>query len=95
MFTVHIEHPVQDFDRWKVVFDGFTDLRTRRRVRRYEVSRPPDDPRYVLVRLDFDSRVDAEGFLATMREVWGTSSAATVLAGAPRARVTESVEVGP
>ncbi|SDD69240.1 hypothetical protein SAMN05216410_0003 [Sanguibacter gelidistatuariae] len=95
MFTVHIEHAVQDFDGWKVVFDRFSDMRTRHRVRRYDVSRPTDDPNYVMIGLDFDSRSDADAFLTSMREVWGAPTAATVLAGAPRVRVTESVELGP
>lgn len=90
--TVRIEHPVQEFDAWKRVFDRFSGLRTEHRARRYDISRPLDDPDYVIIGLDFDDRSDAEAFLAAMRGVWAAPTAATVLAGAPQARITESVE---
>ncbi|MGZ5415435.1 MAG: hypothetical protein ACXWDC_10120 [Aeromicrobium sp.] len=92
MTTVHIEHSVKDFEGWKAVFDQFADTRTAHKVRRYDVSRPVDDPHYVMVRLDFDSRGEAEAFLTMMRGVWGSDQAAAVLGSAPQARITETVE---
>lgn len=92
MATVHIDHPVQDFNGWKAVFDRFSDIRMKHRVRRYDISQPIDDPNFVMIRLDFDTRPDAEAFLATMRTVWGAPTAATVLAGAPQTRITEFAE---
>lgn len=90
--TVHIEHPVKQFDDWKSVFDRFSALRTEHRTLAYEISCPIDDPDYVIIRLDFGVRADAEAFLAAMRGVWSAPTAATVLGGVPQTRITESVE---
>ena len=92
MTTVHIEHPVQDFAGWKAVFDRFGEMRAKHRVRRYDISTPVDDPNFVMIRLDFDGRPDAEAFLATMRGVWAAPLAASVLGGTPLARIAETVE---
>jgi len=90
--TVHIEHPVQNFAGWKAVFDQFGEMRTEHHVRRYDISTAVDDPNFVMIRLDFDSHVDAEAFVVTMRGVWAAPLAATVLGGTPSARITETVE---
>lgn len=92
MTTAHIEHAVQDFDRWKSVFDKYDDARAQHRVRRWEISRPVDDPKFVMIELDFDGRPDAEAFLAFMRDLWGKAQAASVLSSKPQTRITESYE---
>lgn len=92
MTTAHIEHAVKDFTAWKAVFDRFDDVRTEHKVRRYDISQPVDDPHYVIIALDFDTQPEAEAFLAFMRGVWGSAQAATVLAGTPKTRITETVE---
>jgi hypothetical protein len=92
MITVHIEHPIRDFDTWKTAFDHDPASRERSGVRRYRVLRPIDDLNYVIVDLDFDSASEAESFLATMREVWRSPAAALALAGSPQARIVEVVE---
>ena len=92
MITLHIEHPIRDFDTWKVAFDRDPAGRERSGVRRYRVLRPIDDPNYVMIDLDFDSASEAESFLATMREVWRSTAAAPALAGSPQVRIVEVVE---
>jgi hypothetical protein len=92
MITLHIEHPIRDFDTWKAAFDRDPAGRERSGVRRYRVLRPMDDPNYVMIDLDFNSASDAEAFLATMREVWRSAAAAPALAGSPQARIVEGGE---
>jgi hypothetical protein len=59
-------------------------------VRRYRVYRPVDDPNYVLIDLDFDTRDAAERFLATMRSIWQRVDG-TLIDG-PRARIVDCIE---
>lgn len=92
MTTVRIEHGVKNFDQWKTAFDRFDDLRAEHKVRRFTVSRPVDDERYVIIDLDFDSQPAANAFLTTMDGVWKSALSATVHDGPTRARITEAVE---
>lgn len=92
MVTVHIEHPIRDFESWKTAFDRDPVGRERSGVRRYRIHRPTDDPNYVMIDLDFDGTEAAEGFLVAMREVWRSPAAAPALAGSPQARIVETVE---
>jgi hypothetical protein len=85
---VRIEHPVEDFDRWHQAFSDDPVGRERGGVRRYRVMRAVEDPRYVLIDLEFDAREPAEAFAAALRELW---SRVTVMHD-PRARIVELVE---
>ena len=71
MPTLHIEHPTPDFDTWKRAFDSDPAGRERSGVRRYRVSRATDDPNYVMIDLEFDTREQAEDLLRTMQGIWG------------------------
>jgi hypothetical protein len=90
MPIVRIEHPVPNFDGWKKAFDSDPVGREKSGVRRYQVLRSVDDPNYVLIDLEFDSKTKAEAFLAAMREVWRRVDG-TVMTN-PHARIVESVE---
>ncbi|HXY94435.1 MAG TPA: hypothetical protein VEP49_18300 [Acidimicrobiia bacterium] len=90
MPIVQIEHPVPDFDAWKQAFDRDPVGRERSGVRRYQVLRPIDDPRYAIVELEFDRLEEAEAFVAAMREVWGRVEGSII--ESPRARIVEAVE---
>lgn len=92
MPVLQIEHPVRDFDAWKAVFDGAQQRREVGNVQRYEVYRPVDDPNYVAVDLEFDSRDEAEAFKSGLEEMWQSAQAARVLGGTPRARIVDVVE---
>ncbi len=92
MVTVHIEHPIRDFESWKAAFERDPVGRERSGVRRYRIHCPTDDPNYVLIDLDFDRTEAAERFLVAMREVWRSPAAAPALAGSPQARIVETVE---
>ena len=45
-----------------------------------------------MIDLDFESRTLAEAFLVTMREVWQSAAATSVLGGGPQTRIVEVVE---
>ena len=96
MFTLHIEHAVTTFDAWKSAFDRFAPIRLEAGVRSHQISRPLDDPEYVLIDLDFASADAAEKFLAFLRaQVWASPQNAPALAGTPHAKILESVERWP
>jgi len=90
--VLQIEHPVRDFETWKAVFDGGQERREVGRVRRYHLYRPVDDPNYIAVDLEFDSRVDAEAFKLGLEELWRSPQATPLLGGSPRARIVDIVE---
>ncbi len=92
MPVLQIEHPVRDFETWKAAFDGAADRRDAGRVRRYQVYRPIDDPNYIAVDLEFDSRAEAEAFKLGLEELWRSPQAAPALGGTPRARIVDTVE---
>jgi hypothetical protein len=92
MITMHIEHPIRDFDTWKAVFDRDPAGRERSGVHCYCVVRPLDDPNYVMIDLDFDSASEVEAFLAAMRKAGRSTAAAPALAGSSQARSAEVVE---
>lgn len=91
--TLHIEHPVRDFDAWKRTFDGFHDFRVEHGVRSYRVARGLDADAHVAIDLVFDSADAAGTFRRLLVErVWTAQQAADVLAGAPSAVVLDLVE---
>ncbi len=92
MPVLQIEHPVRDFDTWKAIFDGGHERREVGRVRRYRLYRPVDDPNYIAVDLEFDSRVEAEAFKLGLEELWRSPQATPLLGGSPRARIVDIVE---
>lgn len=93
MATLHIEHAITDFAVWKTAFDRFAETRERAGVRRHRIMHPVDDPKYVVIELDFDTADEAERFLGFLRtRVWPAPENAPALAGAPHARVLVPAE---
>jgi hypothetical protein len=89
MHIVQIEHPVSSFDAWKEAFDGDPLGREKSGVRSYRITRPVDDPNFVVGHLEFDDSSAAEAFAVALRELWGHLD---VIGPNPRARVLEVVE---
>lgn len=88
MPTLHIEHAITDFGTWRAAFDNFADARRAAGVRAHRVQQPVDDPRYVVVDLDFDTVDRAAGFLRFLRStVWSQPANAPALAGTPEAKI--------
>jgi hypothetical protein len=89
---IQLEHPVKDFDTWKAAFDRDPVGREAGGVRRYRIVRPVDDPAYVAVDLEFDDKPTAATFLDGLHRLWQSPMALAALAGAPKARIVETVE---
>ena len=90
MATLHIEHPITDFDTWTFAFNRFADVRREAGVRAQSVQRPIDDPMYVVIDLDFDTTDEAKAFLHFLNtKVWAIRDNAPALAGAPETMILE------
>ncbi len=88
MHTLHIEHSVTDFDLWQKVYDSFDAQRREAGVRHERISRPDNDPDYVVITLDFDDRPAAEHFLQFLQtNVWSAREASPALQGDPQPRI--------
>jgi hypothetical protein len=84
MYTLMIEHPVGDFETWKAAFERDPIGRKQSGVRRYRVFRPIDDPKYVIIDLDFDGAAEAEAFLESLRsKIWSRADLSPGLARTP------------
>jgi hypothetical protein len=94
MATLHIQHPVTDFDTWTSAFQRFAEARRNAGVRAQRIQRPVDDERYVVIDLDFDSAAEArsfQGFLTT--QVWANPENSPGLAGTPESMVLEPAAI--
>ncbi len=90
MTTLHIEHPITDYDTWRIAFDRLADARRRAGVIAGRVSRPVDDPNYIVVNLDFDTAQHATAFLHFLEtQVWASPAAAPALDGRPKTAILE------
>ncbi len=90
MPTLHIEHPIIDFDLWKAAFGRFAEFRKQSGVLRHRIQRPVDDPKYVVIDLDFATTGEAERFLTFLQErVWSSPENAPALAGLPQTKILE------
>jgi hypothetical protein len=94
MATLHIEHPITDFETWRQAFEGFAEGRRQAGVRAHRVQRPVDDDRYVVIDLDFDDVASAESFLRFLQtNVWSNRGSSPALAGDPQTRVLELAHI--
>jgi hypothetical protein len=94
MATLHIEHPISDFDTWNAAFARFAGARRQAGVRDQRILRPVGDPAYVVVDLDFDTVGEAEKFLGFLRaNVWAVADNSPALAGEPQTRILEAASV--
>jgi hypothetical protein len=93
MPILRIEHPTRDFATWKAGFDRDPAVRSKSGVQRYSIYQPVEDPRYVLIDLEFETVGQAEGFLAFLKHFWGSGAAGAALGGEPRTQILETKEV--
>ncbi len=90
MVTLRIEHPITDYATWRTAFDGFASARRTAGVISEQVSRPVDDPRYIVVALDFESVERALGFREFLEtQVWSSRDASPGLDGRPQTSILE------
>ncbi|MEA2507470.1 MAG: hypothetical protein QOH48_2088 [Actinomycetota bacterium] len=91
LVTLHIEHPITDYETWFSAFSGFTEARRRAGVRDHRVQHPVDDRRYIVIDLDFDTAGEAATFLDFLQSrVWAAQKNSPALSGAPKATILES-----
>lgn len=90
-FHILLEHPVPDFDAWKLAFDADPLDREAAGVRAYRVLRPTDGESRVAVDLAFDDLAHATAFHAALLRLWATSPARAVMAN-PQIRVVSVVD---
>ncbi|MBY0395111.1 MAG: hypothetical protein K2X91_01410, partial [Thermoleophilia bacterium] len=57
----------------------------------YRVHREPGEAPLVRVDLDFGTVAEAEAFRGALQRLWGSGPAASLLSGAPTARIVEEV----
>ena len=92
MFTLSIEHAITDFAAWKAAFDRFADARVKGGVVGNRIQRPIDDPRHLVIDLDFETREQAVAFRQFLvNVVWSNPAASPALAGQPTTRILEPV----
>lgn len=92
MKTLHIQHPITDFGTWEQAFNRFAEARRSAGVRACRIQRPVDDPRFVVIDLDFDSTDEAQSFLGFLNtRVWTNPGSSPGLAGTPEAMILEPV----
>jgi hypothetical protein len=90
MYSLHIEHPITDFEVWRQAFDRFAEGREKAGVERCRVQQPIDDDHYVSIDLDFATSEQAEQFRGFLQErVWSSADSAPGLAGTPHTRISE------
>jgi hypothetical protein len=75
MTTLHIENTVRDYTAWKANFDKFDRARRDRGVTSYRVARSAEDPRRVMIDLEFDGTTRAEEFREFLAGVMRTPQA--------------------
>jgi len=92
MVTLRIEHAIHDYGTWQQAFDSFAGAREKGGVRGFTIRRPVDDPKYLLLDLEFDTAGRAEAFARFLhQQVWSSPASSPALAGAPRTRVLDLV----
>jgi hypothetical protein len=90
MATLHIQHPITDFATWQSAFNRFAEARHHAGVRAQRVQRPVDNPRFVVIDLDFDSADAAQSFLGFLStQVWANPESSPALAGIPETMILE------
>jgi len=90
MFILRIEHKILDYNSWKKAFDSDPVGRAKIGVRRYNILRPVDDDKYVIIDLEFETMQQAQALLNAMQDVWGNVAGKIIVD--PKARITEVVE---
>ena len=88
MYVLRVEHAVSDFDRWKAAFDSDPVGRKESGVLRYRILRSVDEPNYVLIDLEFNTREEATKMHEALQGLWQRVD----VMKDPSARVVEIVE---
>lgn len=87
---LRIEHSVADYDSWKASFDADPIGRAASGVLGYRILRSADDPKYVMIDLEFSAPGDAATMLGSLQHLWSRVTG-TLISG-PQARIVEVAE---
>ncbi len=91
MATLLIEHSISDFDTWHEAFDRFAEQRKQGGVVNERIMQPVEDPHFVFVDLEFETRDAAARFKQFLEtQVWSNSASSPALDGTPLARIAET-----
>ena len=85
MTILMIEYRVEDFNRWKSVFDSDPMDRTSRGVVKHWIYRDPDDPNHHVLGMEFVGTEQTKAFRQALAPMWEVS-------GAGQAWILEQVE---
>lgn len=90
MTTLRIEHAIHDYDLWKAAFDRFAEARAKAGARGFAIRQPADDPKYLMLDLEFEGASQAAAFATFLEQrVWSSPDSAPALAGVPRTRILD------
>jgi len=90
MATLRIEHAIHDYDLWLKAFDSFEQARAKAGVRGFAVRQPVEDPKYLMLDLEFDTQGQAESFADFLHDrVWSSPASSPALAGRPQTRILD------
>ena len=90
MTTLRIEHAIRDYDTWKTAFDSFAEARAKAGVRSFAIRQPLDDPKYLMLDLEFDTPARAQAFAEFLEQhVWSSPTSSPALAGPPQTRILD------
>jgi hypothetical protein len=88
MATLRIEHAIHDYYLWQNAFDGYQQARAKAGVRGFAIRQPANDPKYVLLDLEFGTQGQAEAFAGFLHDhVWSSATSSPALAGPPRTSI--------
>jgi hypothetical protein len=92
MATLRIEHGIRDYETWQRAFDSFAAARANAGVRGFAIHQPVDDPKYLMLDLEFDTTRLAEEFAHFLHErVWSSPESSPALDGATSTRILNLV----
>jgi hypothetical protein len=95
MATLRIEHAIHDYQTWQAAFDRFAEARAQAGVHGYTIRQPADDPKYLMLDLEFETAGRAAAFAEFLRSsVWSSPAASPGLAGTPTTMVLDVVRSG-
>ena len=92
MATLRIEHAIHDYETWQQAFDSFAEARMKAGVRSLAIRQPVDDPKYLMLDLEFDTAGQAEAFGEFLHQhIWSSPASSPALAGAPQTRILDLI----
>ena len=90
MTLLQIEHPIPDYNAWKLAFDKDPLNRKEAGVRRYATFHPTGDFKYIIIHLEFDTLKDALALLERLKELCGSVEGKIMMN--PRTRILEMLD---